>query len=166
MTLSYWLLALVTVERIGELFLAKSNTQRLLAEGAFEAAPEHYKFIVLMHALWLAGLWFFAREIQPFWTVIFLLLQVLRFWVLATLGRRWTTKIIILPNAPLVRRGPYRWLSHPNYLVVIGEIAILPLCVGLPAYALVFSVVNAVMLTIRIRAENEALAGLRNGRHA
>jgi methyltransferase len=96
------------------------------------------------------------------WLVIFLLLQVLRVWVLTTLGRRWTTRIIVVPGAALVTTGPYRFLSHPNYFVVIGEIAVLPLCLGLPWFALAFSAANAAILTIRIRAENAALIGLRN----
>jgi methyltransferase len=89
-----------------------------------------------------------------------------RAWVLISLGRRWTTRIIIIPGEPLVRRGPYRFVAHPNYLVVIGEIAILPLCLGLPLYAIIFSIANALVLTIRIRAENAALAesrGAANG---
>jgi methyltransferase len=93
---------------------------------------------------------------------LFLALQVLRVWILMTLGHRWTTRIIVLPGAPLVANGPYRFLSHPNYFVVIGEIAALPLCVGLPWLALVFSTANAVILSIRVRAENAALIGSRH----
>jgi methyltransferase len=94
--------------------------------------------------------------------MIFLALQVLRSWVLLTLGRRWTTRIIVLPGTPLVATGPYRLLSHPNYAVVVCEIAVLPLCLGLPWYAMVFSVANATILVVRIRAENAALIGLRD----
>ncbi len=165
MTPAVFLLALVTAERLGELCLARRNTKALLASGAFEVAPRHYPLIVSLHALWLAGLWVFgwANPINLPWLVIFLALQALRGWVLATLGRRWTTRIIILPGAPLVATGPYRLLSHPNYLVVIGEIAVLPLCLGLPWFALVFTAANIAILTIRIRAENAALAGCRHG---
>ena len=158
------LLAFVTAERLAELFLARRNTAALLAQGAFEAAPGHYPAIVALHTLWLACLWYFGWD-QPLvgsWLAIFLALQLLRLWILATLGRRWTTRILVLPNAPLVAGGPYRFLSHPNYVVVIGEIAVLPLCLGLPWIALVFSLANAVVLSIRIRAENVALTGLRN----
>ena len=121
-----------------------------------------------MHALWLASLWIFgaARAINPTWLAIFLLLQVLRVWILMTLGPRWTTRIIILPGAPLVTNGPYRILSHPNYLVVVGEIAALPLCLGLPWLALIFSAANAILLSIRIRAENIALTGSRHVKRA
>jgi len=85
-------------------------------------------------------------------------LQGLRVWVLATLGRYWTTRIITLPGAPLVRRGPYRWLRHPNYVVVAGEIAVLPLAFGAWQIAVVFSLANALVLWIRIRSEERALA--------
>jgi methyltransferase len=158
------LLAFVTAERLGELWLARRNTAALLAEGAHEVAPGHYKLIVLLHAVWLAGLWVFgwAQSLVLGWLAVFLALQLLRVWVLATLGRRWTTRIIILPGAKLVTNGPYRFMSHPNYLVVIGEIATLPLCFGLAWYALIFSLANLAVLTIRIRAENASLVELRD----
>jgi methyltransferase len=160
MTAAVLLLAIVTVERLAELWLARRHTAALLARGAFEVASGHYPLIVLLHATWLAGLWLFGWEhpINPVWLTIFVALQGLRVWVLTTLGERWTTRIIILPGAPLVTSGPYRFLSHPNYLVVIGEIATLPLCLGLFWYALAFSAGNAVILAIRIRAENVALS--------
>jgi methyltransferase len=121
-------------------------------------------FIVTLHAVWLAGLWVLAwdKPIEPGWLAVFILLQGLRFWVLATLGKRWTTRIIVLPGSPLVRTGPYRFLSHPNYVVVIGEIAVLPLCFGLVWYALAFSALNALVLAVRIREENSALSELRH----
>lgn len=161
MTPAALLLGAVTAERIAELFLARRNTAALLAKGAVEVAPGHYPAIVVMHALWLANLWIFgtSRVINPAWLAVFLSLQVLRAWVLMTLGPRWTTRIIILPGAPLVTSGPYRILSHPNYLVVVGEIAVLPLCLGLPWLALIFSAANAILLWIRIRAETIALTG-------
>ena len=156
MTPAIILLAAVTLERLVELWLAHRNTAALLAKGGYEVAPGHYPLIVMLHTLWLMGLWGigWAAPLHHGWLTAFLALQVLRFWVLATLGRRWTTRIIVLPGAPLVTRGPYRFLTHPNYLVVIGEIAILPLCLGMPGYALVFSVTNLAVLAIRVRAEN------------
>ena len=159
MTPAALLLGAVTAERIAELFLARRNTAALLAKGAFEFAPGHYPAIVLTHVLWLANLWIFGatRSINPIWLAVFLSLQVLRVWTLKTLGPRWTTRIIILPGAPLATNGPYRFLSHPNYLVVAGEIAVLPLCLGLPWVALLFSGANAILLSIRIRAETIAL---------
>jgi methyltransferase len=159
MTPAAWLLALVTLERLAELALARRNTRLLVQRGAVEHAGGHYPAIVLLHAAWLAGLWLLGRDnpVDPVLLAVFLVLQVLRAWVLATLGSRWTTRIIVQPGAPLVAKGPYRWLSHPNYVVVVGEIAVLPLCLGLPVFALAFSVANAAVLTIRIRAENAAL---------
>ena len=155
-------LAFVTAERVAELFLAKRNMARLLARGAKEIAPAHYPLIVALHAAWLGGLWLLAwnRPIHWAWLALFAVLQVLRVWVLATLKDRWTTRIVILPGAPLVKTGPYRFLSHPNYAVVVGEIAVLPLVFGLPWYALAFSILNGVVLAVRITAENAALEGI------
>jgi methyltransferase len=158
-TLAIVILALVTLERVLELWWARRNTQRLLALGAREHAPGHYPLIVALHAAWLAVLWWLARDraIDGFWLGMFVLLEVARIWVLASLGPRWTTRIIILPGAPLIRRGPYRWVNHPNYWVVIGEIAALPLVFGLWLVALVFTLLNAALLTVRIREENLGL---------
>jgi methyltransferase len=160
MTLSILVLAFVTLQRLGELALARRNTRRLLQQGGVETGAEHYPVIVGLHAAWLVGLWLLAwnRPIHLEWLAVFVVLQALRVWVIASLGGRWTTRIITLPDAPLVRRGPYRFLPHPNYLVVAGEIAVLPLAFGLPAYAAVFSLLNASLLWVRIRAENKALA--------
>ncbi|KQQ85895.1 isoprenylcysteine carboxylmethyltransferase family protein [Aureimonas sp. Leaf324] len=159
MTPAILLLAFVTLERLAELWLARRNTAALIAQGALEFAPGHYPLIVALHAAWLAGLWWLGweRPLHAGWLALFVGLQFARLWVLATLGRRWTTRIIVLPGAPLVRHGPYRFLSHPNYVVVIGEIAVLPLALGLPFYALAFSILNAAVLAIRIRAEQAAL---------
>lgn len=161
---SIGLLGFVTFERLAELVLARRNTLRLLARGAREAAPAHYPVIVALHGTWLGGLWLLAwnRPISPVWLALFGVVQGLRFWVLSTLGERWTTRIIVVDGAPLVRRGPYRYLNHPNYLVVVAEIAILPLAFGLYWYALVFSLLNVCILAIRITAENAALGGAAN----
>jgi methyltransferase len=160
-TLNILILALVTLERLFELWLARRNTQRLLGRGAREHAPGHYPWIVAVHVLWLVALWLLgrSRRIDGFWLAIFLLLELGRVWVLTTLGPRWTTRIIVLPGEPLVRRGPYRFLNHPNYWVVISEIVVLPLVFGLWKVALVFTLLNAAILTIRIRQENRALRG-------
>lgn len=160
MTPNLIILGLVTLQRAGELILARRNTAALLARGAREHAADHYPLIVAVHAAWLAALWLFApsQSIDRFWLAMFALLLVARIWVIATLGRRWTTRIIVLPDAPLVRNGPYRFLNHPNYWVVAGEIAVLPLVFGLWRVALIFSLLNAAVLTIRIRAENRALS--------
>lgn len=161
MNLNILILALVTAERLGELPWARRNTSRLLAQGAREHAPGHYPLIVAVHVLWLAALWWWApsRSIDAFWLGLFVVLEIARIWVLATLGSRWTTRIIVVPDEKLVREGPYRFLNHPNYWVVIGEIAVLPLVFGLWPIALLFSILNAAVLTIRVRAENAALRG-------
>jgi methyltransferase len=159
LTLNLIILALVTLQRLVELWLSNRNTRRLLAQGAREFGGSHYPLIVAVHVLWLACLWWFAalRPVDGFWLVVFVLIELARIWVLASLGPRWTTRIIVLPDAPLVRRGPYRWLNHPNYVVVIAEIAVLPLVFGLWQATLIFSALNAAVLAIRIREENRAL---------
>lgn len=159
MTLSIVVLALVTLQRLGELLLARRNTRRLLARGAIETGARHYPLIVLLHAAWLGGLWLLAwdRPVSLVLIVVFLVLQAGRVWVIATLGERWTTRIITLPGAPLVRRGPFRFVAHPNYMVVAAEIAVLPLAFGLTAFAIAFSLANAAMMWVRIRAEGSAL---------
>lgn len=154
------ILAFVTLQRLSELLLARRNTRRLLAMGALEYAPRHYPLIVAVHASWLACLWWLAPGRPIHWPLIalFAVLQAGRVWVLRTLGPRWTTRIIVLSGAPLEKAGPFRFVSHPNYLIVIGEIAVLPLAFGLWEVALLFSVLNAAVLAIRIKAEERALA--------
>jgi methyltransferase len=157
------ILALVTLQRLGELVLARSNTNKLMARGATELAAAHYPLLVATHAAWLISLWVWGRDqaVDPLALVFFVVLQGLRLWVIATLGKRWTTRIIVLPGEPLISTGPYRYLSHPNYAVVAAEIAVLPLALHLPLIALIFTVLNAMALGIRIRAEAGALAAMR-----
>ena len=160
MTLAEFILAAVTLQRAGELVVSRYNTCKLLARGAIEMAPRHYPLIVAVHTTWLLSLWIFGRD-QPVSIValsFYIVLQGLRFWVMRTLGSRWTARIIVLPGQPLVSDGPYRFLSHPNYAVVAGEIAALPLALNLPLLAAVFSALNATILAIRIKAEGRALA--------
>ena len=159
MTLNIVILALVTVQRLGELMVSKRNTKRLLQQGAREFAPAHYPLIVAVHTAWLASLWWLgvSRPIDPFWLAVFILIEIGRIWVFASLGQRWTTRIIVVPGETLVRRGPYRFLNHPNYAVVVAEIGVLPLVFGLWKVALLFSLLNAAVLTLRIRQENHAL---------
>ena len=115
-----------------------------------------------LHAAWLLCLAVFGydEQIRPFWLAVFVLLQALRLWVLLTLGERWTTRIIVL-DKPLVKRGPFRFLRHPNYTVVVLEIYVAPMVLGLTAVAVIFSLLNAAVLTIRLRAEERALPPLR-----
>ncbi len=153
------ILGFVTAQRLIELPVARANTARLLAAGGREVAPGHYPYIVALHAAWLASLWTFAlgRQINFSMLILFGFIELARVWVLRSLGNRWTVRIISVPGEQLVARGPYRFVSHPNYLVVIAEIAVLPLVFGLWQVALIFSALNAAILTIRIRAENNAL---------
>ena len=163
MTLAECILLLVTLQRVGELVVSHRNTAALRACGGIEVASRHYPLIVATHAAWLLALWVLGYD-QPVNLPalgVYLLLQGLRFWVLYTLGPRWTTRIIVLPGEPLVVSGPYRYLSHPNYAVVAGEIALLPIALHLPVLALVFTALNAALLWIRIRAEARALAVVR-----
>ena len=156
------ILGFVTAQRLVELPIARANTQRLLAAGGHEVAPGHYPLIVAVHAAWLGALWWFApgRPIDFVLLAAFVVVEAARVWVLQSLGNRWTTRIIIVPGESLVARGPYRFVSHPNYLVVAAEIALLPLVFGLWQVALLFTLLNAAVLAVRITAENNALESL------
>jgi len=160
------ILALVVVQRLVELAYAERNTRALLKRGAVEVGRAHYPFIVALHALWLLAIVIMLPP-NPMirWSplALFLMLQAGRIWVIATLGPYWTTRIITLAGAPLVRSGPYRFVRHPNYLIVAGEIAVLPLVFGEVAVCLVFSVLNAALLLWRIRQEDAALSLRRTG---
>jgi methyltransferase len=157
----HWLVLLVALERLAELVHARRNVTRLRAEGAIELGADHYPFMICLHAAWLAALWLTVPADAPIawsWFALYLLLVAARIWVMASLGRYWTTRILHVPGVPLVRRGPYRFIRHPNYAVVAGEIAVLPLVFGAWQIALIFSILNAAMLAWRIRAENAGLA--------
>jgi len=161
MSVLYAVLALVALQRLVELIYAERNTRALLAKGAIEYAAWQHPLFVLLHAFWLVGmLTFVPAQAAPNWWLlgVYLLLQGVRIWVILTLGPFWTTRIISLAGAPLVRSGPYRWIRHPNYAIVAAEIAILPLAFGSIIIAVVFSVLNAVLTVVRIRAEEEALS--------
>jgi methyltransferase len=154
------LLVYLTVQRAAELWWVKQNERRLFTAGGIEYGRDHLPLIVLLHVAWMIGLWALAydRPVNLIFLALFVVLQIARFWVLLTLGRRWTLRIIVRPGERLVTNGPYWWFRHPNYAVVVGEMAVVPLALGLPIYALVFSVLNAMVLAIRIPAENAALA--------
>jgi methyltransferase len=156
------ILALVTLQRIGELALARYNAGKLLARGAIEIGANHYPLVVLVHTTWLFALWVWGRDqdVNLLALGLFVVLQGFRLWILATLGPRWTTRIIVLPGEPLVASGPYRYFSHPNYVVVVAEIALLPLALHLPLLAAIFTALNAAVLVIRIRIEASALAAV------
>ena len=153
-------LVFVAVERAGELAWAARNTSRLRRMGAVESDAAGYPAFVLLHSAWLGALALLVpAAAAPNLALLaaFALLQLGRIWVLLTLGRFWTTRILTLDAAPLVTRGPYRWMRHPNYLVVAVEIVLLPLAFGAVAVALAFGVANLVLLGRRIRIEERAL---------
>jgi methyltransferase len=160
-TALYWTLVLVALQRLIELAHARSNTARLRRQGAVEADAGGYPLFVLLHAGWLGSLAFFVPPAtSPNWLLIalFAVLQLGRIWIIASLGRYWTTRIITLPDAPLVRTGPFRYLRHPNYLLVVAEIAVLPLAFGAVAVAATFSALNLMLIARRIRIEERVLA--------
>lgn len=153
-------LTAVAAQRLWELWLADRNTKRLLADGAVEVGAAHYPLFILLHASWLAAIaivtpWTMVPNL--WWLGLYLLLQLGRLWVISTLGRFWTTRIITLPAAPLVRSGPYRFVRHPNYVVASLEIAVLPLVFGQVWIALAWSIANALLVAWRIRIEDRAL---------
>ena len=157
------ILSLVTAQRLIELYIAQRNTKRLIAKGGFEVGSGHYPLIVALHTVWLAGLWYLVlnAEVSWPWIMAYLVLEAARGWIIAALGTRWTTRIIVVPGETLVDEGPYKYFRHPNYLVVAGEIFILPMAFGLWWYAIIFAVLNAAVLWFRIKAEDAALKPLR-----
>ena len=158
---------LVAVQRLLELRLSRRHERSLRARGAVERGRGHYPWMVGVHVLWLIstlveGL-LRGPSIPSWWPVplaLFLLAQLLRYWVILSLGEYWSTRVLVVPGTTLVRRGPYRYLRHPNYVVVAVEIATFPLIFGAWVTALIFSILNAALLFVRIRTENRALAEL------
>lgn len=160
MTPLWWILAAVAFLRIVELLYAARNTRRLLARGAVEIAREQYPWFIVLHASWLIAMFVFIPASTPpnlYLLAVFVLAQAVRVWIIASLGPYWTTRVITLPGAPLVRRGPYAVIRHPNYAIVCIEIAVLPLAFGAWQIALIFSLANAALLAWRIRVEDRAL---------
>jgi methyltransferase len=152
--------AYVIIQRLAELAYANANTRRLLAEGGREHGAKHYPLFILLHSGWLVSIALFAEPTAgPNLLLLnaFVASQTFRFGTLASIGRWWTTRIISAPLFPRVKRGPYRFIKHPNYALVVVEIALLPLLLGAPAMALTFSILNASLLWWRIRIENAVL---------
>jgi len=157
----YAVLGYVALQRLAELAFAARNTSRLRAQGAVEVDAGLYPCYVALHAAWLASLVLLVpADTAPVWQLLaaFALLQPARLWVIASLGRRWTTRLIVLPGAQLVERGAYRYLRHPNYALVVAEIALLPLAFGASGIAAAFSAINLVLIGRRIALEERALA--------
>lgn len=162
----HWIVLAVALQRLAELVLARRNEARLRRAGAVEVGAGHYPLFVLLHGAWLAAIFLTVPASAAMsWPllVLYAALQLGRVWVIATLGRFWTTRVLSLPGASLVACGPYRLCRHPNYAVVAAEIAVLPLAFGAWRVALGFSLLNALLLAWRIRVENRALS-LRPGR--
>jgi methyltransferase len=160
MSILWILVGFVIVQRLAELVLARRNARRLLADGGVESGAKHYPLFILLHGGWLLALLILVppdASANPALVSLFVVLQGLRVWIIASLGQHWTTRIIVIPGKPLVRCGPYRWIRHPNYLVVAAEIAVLPLVFAAWKIAIVFSLLNTALLAWRIRVENEAL---------
>lgn len=151
-------IAFVIVQRLGELALARRNTAALMARGARKIGANHYPMMVGMHTAFLVAVaWFgWQAPVALSWLAAYVVLQGLRIWILASLGSRWTTRIILL-DEPLVVRGPYRFVSHPNYMLVVVELIVVPMVLGLVWVALVFTVLNAAMLALRISVEQRGL---------
>jgi len=152
-------LGFIIVQRLSELAIAKRNTARLLARGAREVGAAHYPVMVAMHGAWIACLLILGYDetVAMGWLAVFAMLQVFRIWILTSLGSRWTTRIIILEE-PLIVRGPFKYVSHPNYMLVVAEIIVAPMVLGLVWVAALFTVLNAAMLWVRIGVEHKALA--------
>ncbi len=156
----YVVLGLVALQRILELLYSARNTRKLRASGGVESGAVQYPFFILLHAAWLASMAIFIpASTVPNWRLlgVYALLQPFRIWTIASLGPYWTTRVITVPGAPRVRRGPYRIFRHPNYVIVCAEIAVLPLAFGAIEIAILFSFLNAALLSWRIRVEERAL---------
>jgi methyltransferase len=163
MTTATIMLLLVTIQRLSELVIAQRNTAALKARGAFEHGANHYPVMVLLHASWLAGLWWYGSNAIVIWPLmaLYFLLQGFRIWILASIGRRWTTRILSVPGETLVARGPYRFMKHPNYALVLLEVPLLPLALGLNWFAALYGALNIAMLAWRISVEEAALKASR-----
>ena len=155
----------IILQRLSELVVSKRNIAWALQRGGVEHGADHYWMFITLHTAWIVSFnveWLLLRpSMPPFWPVLlasFIAAQVLRYWAISTLGKRWNTRIIVLNNEPLIARGPYRWLRHPNYLAVIVEIFVVPAMLGDWITASLFTIANAaLLLLVRIPAENAAL---------
>ena len=159
------ILSLVTLQRLAELYIANRNTKKLIASGGLEIGSNHYPIMVALHTLWLAGLWYLVIYQNPIvsmpWIIAYLVLEAARGWIIAALGSRWTTRVIVVPGETLVGEGPYKYFRHPNYMIVAAEIFILPLVFHMWWFAIIFGCINLALLAWRIREEERALKPLR-----
>ncbi|MBB4826122.1 methyltransferase [Sporosarcina luteola] len=169
--LFYWMIGIVIIQRLIELVVARRNERWMKNQGAIEAGTSHYRYMVAMHVCFFASLlaevFYFDLSPPPIWRVwlgIFLVAQVMRVWCLVSLGKYWNTKIIVLPGAHVVRRGPYKWIRHPNYVIVATELLVLPLLFNAYFTAILFTLLNIWMMAVRIPEEEEALKNATNYR--
>lgn len=163
LAINFWavlFLTYVIAERLIELPIATRNTKRLIAQGGVEHSPRHYPLIVAVHMGWILSMVWFGHDnpVHYIWLGVYAALQILRVYILGTLGKRWTTRIIVLPGEAKVTKGPFALVPHPNYLLVIAEIMVAPLVLGLWEVAAIFGALNAAVLVIRISAEERAWA--------
>ncbi|WP_301107651.1 isoprenylcysteine carboxyl methyltransferase family protein [Sporosarcina sp.] len=168
-SLFLFVFTIVVIQRLVELVIAQRNENWIRSQGAIEVGASHYKWMVLMHTAFFVSLLtevlFFNRYLPALWSVllaIFLVMQVLRVWCLSSLGRFWNTKILILPGADVQKKGPYKWIRHPNYVIVTTELLVLPLMFSAYFTAGLFCILNIWMLSVRIPAEEKALRELTN----
>ena len=162
--LFFIIISLVITQRLIEVFVAKRNEKRMLTQGAYEVGASHYPYMIALHVSFfvclIAEVLIFNRGISPLFPLfflIFLFVQALRIWCLTSLGQFWNTKIIILPGANVVTKGPYLFIRHPNYAVVCIEIALLPIMFQAYLTAISFTLLNLAMLSVRIPLEEKAL---------
>ena len=153
----------VITQRLSELYIARGNEKWLRSQGAVEYGKEHYPFIVALHTLFIISMIveYIIRGSSPIgfvFLVLFILLLLFKFWALSSLGKYWNTKIFRVPGTGPVKKGPYKLFKHPNYFIVVCEIAIIPMVFHLYYTAIIFTVLNAIMLTVRIRVENKVWA--------
>ncbi|MGQ9804531.1 MAG: isoprenylcysteine carboxyl methyltransferase family protein [Chlorobiales bacterium] len=168
--IAFWIMILIlATQRITELFISKRNEVWLKSQGGYEVGAEHYKYMVLLHLTWFSAMIaeHYVRKtsfssLWQVWLAIAIAAQLGRYSVITTLGKSWNTRIIVVPSAPLVKKGLYRFIRHPNYWIVGAEIAVIPLLFDLYITSLIYTILNAIMLVVRIRVEESALANKDN----
>lgn len=161
----YLLIGFVIVQRLTELAIARRNERLMIAKGAVEFGANHYPFMVLLHSAFILTVIFevsyFHRELSRIWLLLFIgfiFTQAMRVWALRSLGPYWNTKILVLPGANVVKKGPYQFIKHPNYVIVTIEIILIPLLFNAYTTAILFTILNIIILAVRIPAEEKALA--------
>jgi len=163
----FWVMIIaLAMQRIAELMLSKRNERWLKSQGGYEVGAEHYKYMVMLHVTWFIAMvaehYLRSTALSPLWPVwlsVIVLTQVGRYMVITTLGKFWNTRIMVVPHLPLVKNGLYRFMKHPNYWIVGAEIALFPLLFELYITAFVYTILNTIMLAVRVRVEENALSG-------